>query len=331
MKPGIFISHSHSDNKITKQLVAQLKANGLNPWVDFDEMLIGDSLTGDIFEKIPEADFFLIILSKESVKSEWVKKELQVALNFQLKRSLKIIPVKVDNCDVPISLSDILYCDLDKIEFNNAFEFIMKSISYDFDYYHNMMMKRDKSKVLDLSFNEKIETLTYYQKLFSEINNGIKSYFLIRLDKTYLNLHSYHPLKKCSVENKEKFLLEFGKLKELRKQYYDILYINNIITIASEYYFADNFYWLENDYTTVDFLYLKKMKSLYDSVIYSVNIFFKLLKKVEKYVSPSNLGSIKEDILAIEIEATDILNNCERLITLIPEILKTMHNNVYKK
>jgi len=68
----VFISYSSKDRGFVEQLVKDLRDNGIEPWYDQSEMLPGDSLTQKIGEAILDSDFLVIILSPNSIESEWV-------------------------------------------------------------------------------------------------------------------------------------------------------------------------------------------------------------------------------------------------------------------
>ena len=76
----VFISYSHSDAEIVNKLAAHLVKLNANVWIDTWELNIGDSILNKVQEAIQESSALLVILSKESVASEWCKKELSAGL-----------------------------------------------------------------------------------------------------------------------------------------------------------------------------------------------------------------------------------------------------------
>ncbi len=80
--------------------------------MDFWEIKIGDSLLEQIEKGLRDADFVIAVLSHESVKSEWAKKELRIALQRSLVEHKKtVLPIKIDDCEVPGILQDLVYAD----------------------------------------------------------------------------------------------------------------------------------------------------------------------------------------------------------------------------
>ncbi len=71
---SIFLSHNHSDKAFVHRLAQRLGDSGVITWIDDAEMLIGDSLLEKIQKGICEMEYLGIILSPNSVESEWVKR-----------------------------------------------------------------------------------------------------------------------------------------------------------------------------------------------------------------------------------------------------------------
>lgn len=112
---GLFISYSHEDRSFVEQLATDLKTKGLRVWYDQWELKVGNSLIEKISFGIKSQDFLIIVLSKSSVKSEWVRKELNAALIKELQeKRVVILPVVIEDCDIPPLLSDKVYADFRK-------------------------------------------------------------------------------------------------------------------------------------------------------------------------------------------------------------------------
>ncbi|HEY6410727.1 MAG TPA: toll/interleukin-1 receptor domain-containing protein, partial [Ktedonobacteraceae bacterium] len=98
----IFVSHSSKDDDFGVRLVGDLR-RALNDenavWYDAQGGLHGgDSWWGKIVEEITARDVFLVVLSPDSMTSDWVRDEL--ALAWQLKNSprrMRIIPLLYRN------------------------------------------------------------------------------------------------------------------------------------------------------------------------------------------------------------------------------------------
>jgi hypothetical protein len=95
-----------------RRLAADLVASGVKVWIDEQRILVGDSIPEKIAQGLAESDFFLIVVSHNSVDSAWVKKELSSALVHEIeRRKVAVLPIKLDDARMPDSIKDKLYAD----------------------------------------------------------------------------------------------------------------------------------------------------------------------------------------------------------------------------
>lgn len=114
---NVFISHSNEDKPIVRKLATDLSSYGVRTWFDEWAIQVGDSIIDRINQGIRESDFILVILSKNSVKSRWVQEEIQAALHKEIEsQGGVLIPVIVDDVEVPLFLQHIKYIDLSASE-----------------------------------------------------------------------------------------------------------------------------------------------------------------------------------------------------------------------
>lgn len=107
-----FLSHSSTDKPFIRQLAADLTANGIDVWLDEQRIRVGESIPEKIAQGLAESDYFLIAVSKNSIQSEWVKKELNNALVSEVnKRKVHVLPIKIDSAAIPNIISDKKYAD----------------------------------------------------------------------------------------------------------------------------------------------------------------------------------------------------------------------------
>ena len=94
-----FISYSSMDEEFAKRLYNDLQVNNVRSWLACEDMKIGDKIRPTIEESIRLHDKLLLILSEESVKSKWVKYEVEKALDLEIERDKTVLfPVRVDDC-----------------------------------------------------------------------------------------------------------------------------------------------------------------------------------------------------------------------------------------
>jgi hypothetical protein len=104
-------------------LASKLTAKDIKVWLDEAEINMGDSLSEKIGSAISEMRYFTIILSDNSIGSEWVKKELQVAIQKELaEKRVVILPLLLHRVDLPTFLKDKKYADFTDIDkFDESF------------------------------------------------------------------------------------------------------------------------------------------------------------------------------------------------------------------
>jgi len=122
--PRAFLSHSTGDKPIVYRVASYLSAAGIRCWVDEAEILPGESLIRKISDGVFDCDFVLAFLSPKSCSSEWVNKELSLAMHREINdRRVVVIPIVVDPCPIPRFLIDKLYINIGPgFEFNAQLE-----------------------------------------------------------------------------------------------------------------------------------------------------------------------------------------------------------------
>lgn len=127
---SIFLSHSSKDKFFARELAERLEAYGVKVWLDEAELNIGDSLTEKIGAAIEEADFLGVVLSENSVNSEWVQRELQVAMQKELReRRVVVLPLLLEKVDIPPFLRDKKYADFtDPEEYEESLPLVLRNL-----------------------------------------------------------------------------------------------------------------------------------------------------------------------------------------------------------
>lgn len=127
-KTVAFISHSSLDKPFIRQLASDLVGEGVAIWLDEQKILVGDSIPEKISQGLAESDYFLIGLSEASVKSPWVRKELNSALISEIeKREVKILPLKLSDCEIPELIKDKKYADFSS-NYKKGLEELLRSL-----------------------------------------------------------------------------------------------------------------------------------------------------------------------------------------------------------
>lgn len=115
MKKRVFISYSYEDKEFVEWLKDNLQGLGHEIWYDQQEIQLGDSIKQKITLGIQSSSTFIVILSNSSKNSNWVRYELNSALLLNaINKGIKILPIKIDDSEVPSDLSSYLYADFSK-------------------------------------------------------------------------------------------------------------------------------------------------------------------------------------------------------------------------
>src|SRR5436190_11129189 len=100
--PSIFISHASKDDPFVTELRLALESQKLTVWVDSRELVAGNKLAPEISEAIEQARQFIVVLSPNALKSDWVRKEIQKALEVEQARKdegYRVIPLMLPGFD----------------------------------------------------------------------------------------------------------------------------------------------------------------------------------------------------------------------------------------
>jgi len=117
----VFISYSHEDRAFVSLLHDELGAMGLAAWLDDRQLKAGDSILDGISNGIRDTDYFLIVLSRASVTSRWVRAELNSALYDEISGiGAIVIPLQIEDCDVPPLLRDKVILNVKALGFREV-------------------------------------------------------------------------------------------------------------------------------------------------------------------------------------------------------------------
>lgn len=226
----IFISYSHKNKEFVDKLAKQLVFHNIHVWVDRWELNIGDSIIDKVQEAVQGATALLVILSKESVESDWCKKELSAGLLRELEeKRVVVMPVLYEDCNIPLFARGKLYADF-RNSFDDGLRTILEGVAkvtnptmsreteekYHTDWSIDYGKVNDKGGLILTFIQHSIELpyscLTIIEILMSEyattkyfdtlVANGEEtaSLAVVTALKTYLNRESYKVILKSAQE-----------------------------------------------------------------------------------------------------------------------------------
>lgn len=125
----VFLCHSSTDKGRVRMVHDDLSRLGVKCWLDENKIRVGDSVVSQISSGLGSSQILMIFMSPASVKSMWAQKEWQSFLARQLSgKELRLMPILLEDCDVPPILSDIKYADF-RQSYYEGFKEVFKALS----------------------------------------------------------------------------------------------------------------------------------------------------------------------------------------------------------
>jgi hypothetical protein len=111
-----FLIHAHSDKESVHELYKRMANDGIKAWLDSESLQPGQDWQREIRKAILKSDTVIVCLSREFNKQQGYRyEELKIALekaNVLPDNEIFIIPVRLENCDMPDSLRHLHRVDL---------------------------------------------------------------------------------------------------------------------------------------------------------------------------------------------------------------------------
>lgn len=111
----VFLCHSSRDKGVVGELYRRLCAVRIDPWLDEEKILPGQNWKLEIEKAVRDVDVVIVCLSNDSIsKKGFVQKEITIALDVadeQPEGQIFLIPVKLEDCEVPNRLSHLQWVD----------------------------------------------------------------------------------------------------------------------------------------------------------------------------------------------------------------------------
>lgn len=113
---NVFLCYARPDQPRVTRLYDDLVSAGLTPWMDAKCIEGGENWRQAISKAIERSDYFLLCLSRRSVNRRgFIQREIRKALDIReemLDEDIYLIPVRLEECDVPEGLRSLQWIDL---------------------------------------------------------------------------------------------------------------------------------------------------------------------------------------------------------------------------
>lgn len=109
-KLKVFLCHSSGDKPAVRELYRRLRADGVEPWLDEEDLLPGQEWEPEIAKAVRISDVIIVCLSRGSITKEgFVQKEIAFALDVAKEKppgTIFLVPLRLEACELPDRLSD---------------------------------------------------------------------------------------------------------------------------------------------------------------------------------------------------------------------------------
>jgi TIR domain len=97
----VFLSYASEDRDVARELASHLTKAGLDTWDPAEALFPGDNWALRIGEALKKANAMVVLISPDSVKSEWVQHEVQYALGASRYKGRLIPAIVRPTKDIP--------------------------------------------------------------------------------------------------------------------------------------------------------------------------------------------------------------------------------------
>ena len=111
----VFLIYAREDLETARKLTAALREHGFRPWLDVEEIMPGQVWQKAVTRAIEQSAAALVLVSAHLQKKGFVQEELKVALETLQEREeglSPVIPVRLDDSEVPERLSHVQWVDM---------------------------------------------------------------------------------------------------------------------------------------------------------------------------------------------------------------------------
>lgn len=115
-KANIFLIHAHGDREAVHKLYQRMVRDGLHAWLDVERLQPGQDWRNEIRNALLQCDAVIVCLSNRfNAQQGYRHEELKLALEkakWIPEDDVFVIPVRLEECDMPESLRHLHRVDL---------------------------------------------------------------------------------------------------------------------------------------------------------------------------------------------------------------------------
>jgi hypothetical protein len=122
----VFVSYARTDALFARKLASDLKAKGVDIWLDTRDIPVGSKWDDEIEKAIDDCDCLLVIISPTSAVSDNVLNEISSALDD----GKRVLPVKIAECRFPLRIKRLQYVDM-SLDYNEGLSALAETLMPD--------------------------------------------------------------------------------------------------------------------------------------------------------------------------------------------------------
>lgn len=109
----IFLSYASSDKARVRRIAESLQRAGHTPWLDEDELVVGQPIAETVNRALSVTDFIVVCLSGATSRNGWMAHEFDRFIKPEIaRRPGRILPVRLEDVELPPSLAEFAFVDL---------------------------------------------------------------------------------------------------------------------------------------------------------------------------------------------------------------------------
>jgi hypothetical protein len=179
----IWISYTKSDKDFFERISREIEHDGHEIISIENEISAGDFIVDKLTAQINQADFILLILSKDSIKSSWINYEILIALSERGRRKTIIPLLLTKGIAIPPIISHLFYLDFtDNSNFDESKKKLLDAIRHK----ESERTARHSNKNLETLIKERTKQLLLEREIYEK--QKFKQYDIGKLYKFSLVL-----------------------------------------------------------------------------------------------------------------------------------------------
>ena len=339
-----FISYSREDQYITKKITKALQQNGVDYWIDLQDIKIGDEIRSRIKNGLENATHLILIWSKNSKNSLWVNRELDYISSLN-NLKLSTIILKLDDSPLPFNFSNHLYHQITKKNCDTKINKIIRGLKQD----TNLQIEYFKQKVVHDYQNFKPEPIVTEFKNFDGYRYYVSQTYE-KLDTREEGFNIVQDILNIIKKNKPKFIPICGSygcgkttfchylFYYLCKDYFDDIFpifinlgmLREWNSSSSDLKFSIHDYLIGEYGFDINLETLEK-KISDGKIIFILDGFDEISKSLDEGIQKANLDAIldlaKENIVILTMRQSYLSQNVEKNLIRYHGLIKIQNFN----